>query len=171
MRLNQKNLRATLASVFGVDQAYVVPRQGNWWNPQAGPESPAKPLTWCAFRIERARALTVPHFVAPDSTRNWSVAHKISRVTLQFVGDQAEDMANSIAHWVHNTAVQAAWDAYDGKMAAAVGDVVATDFDQDGENVVLAYNVWFDLVYADELDSGQSFPMPGFVFQGSVAVK
>lgn len=168
MRLNAANLQATLSAILGVDPAYVVPRQGNWFQPTGGENYPGKPKTWCAFRIDGTRPVTTPHFVALDTETNWSVAHKIASISLQFVGDVAEDLANSVVHWLHNSAVQDAWAAYDGRLMASSGAVTVTDFDQQGANTVLAYNVRIEVVYADEIDSGQTYPIPDFEFEGQV---
>ena len=52
----------------------MVPLQGNVWNPQAGPANPARPKTWCAFRIDGERTVTIPHWVpAGTPATNWSV--------------------------------------------------------------------------------------------------
>ena len=171
MRLNAANLRTTLATIFGIDPQYVVPRQGNWFNPQAGEENPAKPLTWCAYKIEGERGITVAHY-ASDGVKNYSVVHKTAQLTLQFVGDQAEDLANSIAHWSHRQDVADGFSAYDAKVFADSGDVIVSDFDQQGVNTVYAYNVRVRIVWADEIDSGQTKPMPNIVFQpGPIAVQ
>ena len=159
------NLRATLATVLGVDPQYVVPRQGNVFNPQAGEPNPARPRTWCGFRIDGERTVTAPHYV-PNGTpaKNYSVVHKTATVSLQFVGDQAEDLANSVAHWPHDAVAQDAFGAYDGRVFADSGDIVVTDFDQQGANTVLAYNVRIRIVWADEIDSQETRPMEPVVF-------
>lgn len=165
MRLNTENLRNTLAGIFGLDPQYVVPLQGNIFNPQAGEPNPARPKTWCGFRIDGERTVTIPHWVpAGTPATNWSVVHKTAQLSLQFVGDAAEDLANSVAHWTHYSAVQDAFAAYDGKVFADSGDVIVTDFDQQGVNTVLAFNVRVRVVWADEIDSQQVRPMEPVVF-------
>jgi hypothetical protein len=160
MRLNATNLRATLATIFNIDPQYVVPRQGNIFNPQATEPNPDRPITWCAFRIDGERTVTIPHWV-PNGTpaKNWSVVHKTALISMQFVGAQAEDFANSVAHWPHYFMVQDAFAAYDGRVFVDSGDVAVTDFDQEGANTVLAYNVSVHVIWADEIDSLQTRPM------------
>ncbi len=173
-RLNVATLQAALVSILGVPAAYVVPKQGTWWNPQATENYPGKPKTWCAFRIEGTRTIDAPHYVAdpawPTVKRNWSVVHKSARISLQFVGDAAEDLANSVAHWLHRMDVQQAFGAFDGRLMADMGEVVVTDFAQEGENTVLAYNVTIRIVYADEIDSQQSSPAPDYDFSGTLVI-
>ena len=50
MELNQTTLRGILAAVLSVDPKYVVPKQGNWWNPQDGQRN----IEWCAYQINDA---------------------------------------------------------------------------------------------------------------------
>jgi hypothetical protein len=172
VRLNQANLRTTLAAIFDVDPQYIVPKQGTWWNPQAVENNPTKPLTWCAFRIDGQRTITAPFYVQDAVPSNIDSVLKIGRLTLQFVGDQAEDLANSIAHWVHRDDVLSAFDAYDAKVLGDVGEVVVSDFDQQGENSVLAYNVTVRIAWADEIGTlQQKWPSGGVAFQpGAVTV-
>jgi len=171
MRLNLKNLGATLATIFGVDPQYVVPRQGNWFSPQAKEQNPAKPLTWCAYRIDGQRPITAAFYAADKTPKNWSVAHKVGTLTLQLVGDMAEDLANSVAHWTHRQDVQDGFAAYDARVFADGGDVTVTDFDQQGVNTVFAYNVRVRIVWADEIDTGQGL-MPMITFQpGPITVQ
>ena len=50
MELNQTTLRGILAAILSVDQKYVVPKQGNWFNPQ---EANANIENWCAYQIRQ----------------------------------------------------------------------------------------------------------------------
>ena len=52
MDLTQDVLRGMLATIFAVDPMYVLPRQGNWFNPQDMLPTAEKPKTWVAFDIE-----------------------------------------------------------------------------------------------------------------------
>jgi hypothetical protein len=160
VRLNQTNLQATLATLFGLDPRYVVPLQGNVFNPQAGEANPARPRTWCGFRIDGERNVTAAHYVPNGApAKNWSVVHKTATISLQFVGDMAEDLSNSVAHWTHNQRAQDGFAAYDGRVFADSGEVTVTDFEQQGVNTVLAYNVRVRVIWADEIDSLQVRPM------------
>ena len=169
MRLNQKNLGPLLATILGVEEKYVVPRQGNVWNPQLVDSDTGRPVTWCAYRIDGERPVTVSHFVADaESTpRNWSVQHKTATVTLQFIGDIAEDLANDVGHWTHREAVRAALAQFDAQLYGDSGEVIVSDFDQQGANTVLAYNVRFRMVWADEIDTEQDHII-GMVMVGEV---
>ena len=46
MTLTQKTLRGILAKVLSVDEKLIIPKQGNWWNPQ---ENANKPLIAPSF--------------------------------------------------------------------------------------------------------------------------
>jgi hypothetical protein len=167
MRMNAVNLLAALVTIFGVGSGYVVLKQGNWYNPQATVDnSPGtKPKTWVAVRIDGERKVDLPHYVADAvSGKNWSVVHKIAKLTLQFVGDQAEDLANSVAHWTHNQVVRDQFAQFDGTVFGDCGDVIVTDFDQQGANTVFAYNVEVKIGWADEIDTLQTRPMESMKF-------
>ena len=167
MRLNMANLGNALSIIFGIDPQYIVPRQGTFMNPQATVDnSPGtKPKTWVAVRIDGERKVDLPHYVADSvSGKNWSVVHKIAKLTLQFVGDQAEDLANSVAHWTHNQVVRDQFAQFDGTVFGDCGDVIVTDFDQQGANTVFAYNVEVKIGWADEIDTLQTRPMENVKF-------
>ena len=59
MQLNQTTLRGILAQIFSVNEKYVVPKQGNWWNPQ---ENANNIQNWIAYRIKENRPRTTPFY-------------------------------------------------------------------------------------------------------------
>jgi hypothetical protein len=167
MRLNQKNFAPLLANILGVPAQYVVPMQGNWYKPTGAENNPAKPLTWCGFKFESHRGVTLAHFIPDTATppNNWSVQEKLSKLVLQFVGDIAEDLANDVGHWTHNQLVISALAQFDGGIMGASDGAVSSVFDQEGGNTVLAWNAWALIGWADEVNSGQGrWPSGGVKF-------
>lgn len=171
--LNQTTLRDFLSAALSLDEMYIVPLQGNWFQPQDMLSTPDKPMTWCAYRIESSVPLDIPYYEpAPatdreDGDNNWSVQHKVATIHLQFVGDLAEDLANSVGHWLHSGAVRQQLDIVGGQLYGDSGDVRATDFYQEGANSVLAYNVRFRIVWASTIETAQPL-MPDMAFEGGI---
>ena len=87
--LNHTALRGILARILSVDEQFIVPKQGNWYNPQ---ETDNAPDTWCAYVIRANTPLTVPFYVkSKDGKINSAATQKIATIDLQFVGGQAEE--------------------------------------------------------------------------------
>ena len=103
MELNQTTLRGILAAVLSVNEKYIVPKQGNWWNPQT---ANANIENWCAYQIRRNRPRTSPFYNEGSDTANNTTTPvngvavlKIADIDLQFVGPKSEELANSVAAW------------------------------------------------------------------------
>jgi hypothetical protein len=172
VELNQTTLRQILSAILNVDPKYVVPKQGNWWNPQDSLSTPDKPKTWCAYRIEAEQPLDIAYYEQADATNfqgkaNFSVQHKVATISLQFVGDLAEDLAGSVGHWSHNGSVREQLEQVGGQLYGDSGLVTVSEFFQDGLNTVLSYNVRIRIVWASTVETAQP-PMPDMVFGGGV---
>ena len=104
MQLNQTTLRGILAAILSVNEKYVVPKQGNWWNPQA---KDANIANWCAYQIKSNKPRTLPFYNKGSQTQqnntktavNGVAVLKMAVFDLQFVGPQSEELANSVAMW------------------------------------------------------------------------
>ena len=175
MELNQTTLRGILAAVLSVDPKYVVPKQGNWWNPQS---KDANIANWCAYQIKRNRPRTTPFYqegskkVNNATTPVNSVAVlKIAEIDLQFVGPQSEDLANSVAMWPFRSDVKAQLQQVHGAIMNDEYDAVSSIFHQDGANTVMAWNVpnvkvlWYSI-----MDTTQG-RMPALTLEGNIRQK
>jgi hypothetical protein len=171
MDLTSQNLQAILSSIFAVDPMYVVPKQGTWWNPQTMLSTAAKPLTWIAFRIDSDRPVDIAHFQGSTvgTGGNDSVQHRIASIALQFVGDKAHSLAFTVGHWIHNDNVRAQFALVEGVVLGDIGDITTTDFYQDAENNVKAYNVRLRVAWTSRIPTGQGI-MPGVKFTGGTLV-
>jgi hypothetical protein len=168
VNLTSETLRDMLVAIFGVDEKYVVPKQGNWWNPQDMLSTPDKPKTWVAYSIEDDRPVDVVHYQPSDNgTSPDSVQHRIANCVLQCVGERAHDLALSVGHWIHNPVAQAQFYMVEGRLMGDVGRVTCTDFFQDGLNTVKAYNVAFRIAWTSRIASNQGL-MENIVFEGEV---
>lgn len=151
MDLNQTTLRGILAQVLSVDQAYVVPKQGNWWNPQ---EQANSPDTWCAYVIRSNVPRTAPYFSSNGDTNRVCV-NKIAEIDLQFVGPQAEDMAQGVAIWHLRNDVARALATVQGSIMYTDAETRSNVFYQDGANTVLAWNAKIKVNWIQVLNTTQ----------------
>ena len=170
MELNQTTLRGILAAVLSVDQKYIVPKQGNWFNPQ---EANANIANWCAYQIRRNRPRTTP-FYNEGTTLNQKVngvaVLKIAEIDLQFVGPQSEELANSVAMWPLRSDVKAQFETVHGAIMNDQYDAISSNFMQDGNNTVLAWNVSIKVLWYSIIDTNQGL-MPQITLNGKVVTK
>jgi hypothetical protein len=169
MDLTQDVLRGMLATIFAVDPMYVLPRQGNWFNPQDMLPTAEKPKTWVAFDIEFDKPLDIVHYQgnAGSGFGNDSVQHRTANIVLQLVGTRAHSLAYSVGHWIHNQTVRDQLALIEGQLFGDVGAITTTDFHQDGANTVKAYNVRFRVVWVSRIPTGQGL-FEDVAFQGKV---
>ena len=174
MELNQTTLRGILAAILSVDQKYVVPKQGNWFNPQ---EANANIENWCAYQIRQNRPRTMPFYDVGEQTVNNSkqkvnggAVLKIADIDLQFVGPQSEELANSVAFWSLRSDVQQQMAQVHGAILNDEYDAISSIFMQDGNNTVMAWNTTIRVQWYSLLDTNQG-RMPGLIFDGKIIRK
>ena len=156
MDLNQTTLRGILATILSADPEYIVPKQGNWWNPQEA--AAVRPHTWCAYQIRSNRPVTVPWFSPGKQNQtaaNRALVNRIAIIDLQFVGPQAEDLADSVAFWPAREDVAAALAGVQGSMMNTDMEPRSSVFYQDGGNTVLAWNTQIKVHWIQEMYTGQ----------------
>ena len=171
MELNQTTLRGILAAIFNVDQKYIVPKQGNWFNPQ---EANANIENWCAYQIRRNAPRTVPFYDTGTQTSGQTTSKvngvavlKIADIDLQFVGPQSEELANSVAAWPLRTDVKTQFEQVHGAILNDEYDAVSSPFMQDGNNTVMAWNTTIRVQWYSITDTSQG-PMPAITFTGKI---
>lgn len=171
MELNQTTLRGILATILSVDPKYVVPKQGNWWNPQA---KDANIANWCAYQIKSNRPRTVPFYNEGNATQNNTTTPingvsvlKIAEIDLQFVGPQSEDLANSVAAWPFRSDVKTQFKTVHGAIMNDEYDAISSHFHQDGANTVMAWNTTIRVLWYSISDTGQG-RMPTLTLEGRV---
>lgn len=167
MELNQTTLRGILAAILSVDEKYIVPKQGNWWNPQ---QANANVENWCAYQIKRNRPRTAPFYDEGDNNgtpQNGVAVLKIAEIDLQFVGPQSEDLANSVSMWPFRSDVKAQFQNVHGAVMTDEYDAISSAFYQEGNNTVTAWNVTFKVLWYSILDTNQGI-MPELTLTGIV---
>ena len=162
MELNTTTLQTILSDIFNVDKKYIVPKIGLWFNPQSMMPTNEAPKTWIAYRIISNKAITLPVFQQQIDTvgqssilNNYGMVAKIAEIQLQFVGSNAEDLANSLVYWIKRTDVINSFLTVQGKIMSDDLNVIATDFYQEGANNILAYNVNFKIAWKSMMLTNQ----------------
>lgn len=163
--LNQKTLRGILARILSVDESFIVPKQGNWFNPQ---EIDNAPDTWCAYVIRSNDPLTVPfYFENADKNTNSAATQKIATIDLQFVGENAEEIAQSVAFWSLREDVQREFAKVRGALMYGGMQAQSSPFFQDGLNTVFAWNVTIRVAWYHVIDTAQK-RMPPILTGGNI---
>lgn len=159
MELNQTTLRGILARVLSVDEKHIVPKQGNWWNPQ---ESNANVETWCAYQIRRNAPRVVPFYdegAQSGEPVNAAATEKLATIDLQFVGPKSEELANSVALWPLRSDVAEEFAKVRGAVMRRDMTAESSFFFQEGLNTVMAWNVTVSVLWYQVLDTTQGlFP-------------
>lgn len=163
MELNQTTLRGILAQILSVNEKYIVPKQGNWWNPQ---ENQQNINNWCAYQIKSNRPRTAP-FYSEGQNGNRVVVEKIAEIALQFVGPASEDLAASVASWPLRGDVKSAFQSVQGAIMYDDMTAIASNFFQDGNNSVIAWNVNIRVLWYSVTEANQS-AMPGVILNGKI---
>jgi len=171
MQLNQTTLRGILATILSVNPDHIVPKQGNWWNPQ---QPGANVENWCAYRIKSNKPRTAPFYTettkAGQSAENSVCVLKIASIELQFVGPKSEELAQSIAMWPMRSDVKAQFKTVNGAVMYEDYTAIPSDFYQEGNNTVLAWNVPdVKILWYDVLTTGQA-PLKTIEMGGQINV-
>ena len=167
MELNQTALRGILARVLSVDPKYIVPKQGNWWNPQ---DANANIANWCAYIIRRSIPRTVPLYheeTVGGQAANMAATERIATIDLQFVGPDSETLANSVALWPLRSDVADEFRAVRGAIMNDGLEADSSPFWQEGDNAVTAWNVTIKVLYWQTLSTTQG-AFPDITLNGKV---
>lgn len=167
MELNQTTLRGILAQVLSVDAKYIVPKQGNWWNPQ---QPGANVANWCAYQIKSNRPRTLPFYdVGMDVSTpvNGVAVLKIAEIDLQFVGPNSEELANSVAMWPLRSDVKTQFKTVQGAILNDEFNAISSYFAQEGDNTVMAWNTTIRVLWYSLLDTNQG-RFPDITLNGKV---
>jgi hypothetical protein len=159
--ITQTTLKTILAAIFGVDTKYIVPKQGNWWNPQDQEGGG----TFIAYIIRRTSPSVLaysqlgdaPVLVPPETViktgSELSTSLVMSDIELQIVGPEAENIALSIQHWLNRSDIVMLFDSYHAQLCAdGLGDFTVSNFTQDGLNTIFAYNTRFRVQWSNMMN-------------------
>lgn len=156
--ITQSNIQTILSIIFVAPIDRVVPKQGNWYNPQDITNSG----NWVAFIIRNARPRCKP-YIQPGAIVNTVqqppilTTSMIGKLELQIVGPDAETLAQSVSLWLGRDDVISLWDTYQAQLCAdGLGEYNTSNFIQDGDNSVLAYNVNINIQWSNMIQLSQT---------------
>lgn len=138
-------LKTILTNIFfaEADRAiygkYVVPKQGNWYNPQD--TTTDKIATWIGYNIPFRKSKIRARLDQDENNNEEDVVSEIVTIELQFVGAKAEEVALTLMHWNSRTDVHEALAVVSGQPLDEEVKIVQSVYKQDGLNTIYAYNV------------------------------
>lgn len=150
--INMTNLRDTLVYIFfGGDpekKKYVVPLQGNWYNPSQVHSVD----NWIGYVIDSCSSSVAIVNSQTDGRRYYRECQ--TRIHLAFIGEKAEQMAQSVLFWECRTDVQKLLDArYKGVLNNKPVEIYTSMYMQEGLNSTLCWNVDVSIQHNMMLDS------------------
>jgi hypothetical protein len=151
--INMTNLRDVLSLIFFGStseeyEQYIVPLQGNWYNPSQG----QKLDNWIGYVINSLRTDVSIVNRGDDGRRYYRNCQ--TEIHLSFIGTKAEEMAYSVLYWLARADVQSIFDKkYKGVMNNRELEIYSSLYQQEGLNSTLCWNIDFSLQHNLLLDS------------------
>jgi len=151
--INMTNLREALCKIFfgevtEENKKYVVPLQGNWYNPSQGEHVD----NWIGYIINSVKTNVAIVNRGDDGRRYYRNCQ--TDVHLSFIGADALDMALSVLFWLGRDDVKTVFDAkYKGVINNKEFEVYSSLYQQEGLNSAICWNVDFSLQHNLMLDS------------------
>ncbi len=136
--MTQATMGTILQTIFQFPAGRIVPKQGNWFNPQDITNSG----DWVAYLIRGGKPLAYPSTQDNGDGTYQRQVPMMGQLELQFVGPNAETLAQSVALWMTRPDIHALFDAQHAQLAFEdFGQYEVSNFAQNGLNSILAYNV------------------------------
>lgn len=163
--MNQTTIGNILKTIFQLPAGYTVPKQGNWFNPQDITNSG----TWLAYLIRNAKPVAYPYTQDNGDGTYERTVPMIGTLELQFVGPDAETLAQSCSLWVTRPDIVTLFDDNYAQLAYEdFGQYEVSNFTQAGLNNILAYNVRGKIQWANMIQVSSTLitvvdPIPGNV--------
>jgi hypothetical protein len=151
--ISMENLRNVLAEIFFGEEAdakkkYVVPLQGNWYNPSQG----QKLDNWIGYVINDTKTEVAIINRGDDGRRYYRNCQ--TEVHLAFIGSGALQMAQSVMFWLCREDVKALIDKkYKGVINNEEFEIYSSLYKQEGLNSTLCWNIDFSMQHSLMLDS------------------
>lgn len=153
--LDSTILKSILTTIFFEDPEdgqYVVPKQGNWYNPQDTEDG--KIATWIAYAIPERESVLKARSDLDIDNQELNIITELVVIDLQFVGQMAEQMAVSVEHWPKRADIAKAFEPVSGQVRDDKIRVVSSWFKQEGMNTTYAYNVRVRVYCANVQETG-----------------
>lgn len=152
--INMTNLRDVLCEIFfGKEQAeakqkYVVPLQGNWYNPSQGQHLD----NWIGYVIDSCKTNIAVVNKGDDGRRYYRECQ--TSIHLSFIGEDAELTAQSVLFWIARDDVKTLLDKkYKGVLNNKPLEVYSSLYMQEGLNSILCWNIDISFQHSLMLDS------------------
>ena len=151
--ISMENLRDVLAKIFFGDEAeakkkYVVPLQGNWYNPSQG----QKLDNWIGYVINYTRTDVAVINRGDDGRRYYRNCQ--SEIHLAFTGADSFKLAQSVMFWLCRADTASLFDKkYKGVINNKEFEIYSSLYMQEGLNSTLCWNIDFSIQHSLMLDS------------------
>ena len=150
--LRMETLRRLLCNIFFENEEYIkyiVPLQGNWYNPVA---DDSVGDTWIGYVIDYTNFTSAAIRKGDRIIRSGSAV-----VHLSFIGKQAESMAYSTVFWPYRVDIQSAFKSINGVLNNKDIRVFTSLYMQEGVASTLCYNVNLTIAYNEELEIASEY--------------
>lgn len=175
MYLNNADLGDFIAKcLFGSKwedmKQYVIPRKGNFVNPQ----QISNTNTYAIYYIEKKSKRLVNSSDFDYQDENAVSTHYAtikSTVRIQFIGKHAEEWASSLLFWDERKDVQAQLLEYDSQLLLGERDIITVPFQQDGYNGEMSYLASFSVITGITKEEILEYLTDLIYFEGSLKVE
>jgi hypothetical protein len=175
MYLTSETLRELIAKCLFGDKwkeglSIVIPRKGNFLNPQYL----TKNGTYVVYYIERKDKRTLNWSETEFGEKNAKTTYFATmryEVSLQFIGQKAEDWATSVMFWTERVDAQKIFCDYRAQLLPSEQSIVAVPFDQEGENGEMSYVASFSCVANATKEEIEEYMTDLIVFKGGLKVE
>ena len=137
--------KALFGSKWKEMKKFVIPRKGNFVNPQ----QITKTDTYAIYYIEKKNKRLVNSSDTEYKEENGVTTHYAtikSTVRIQFIGKHAEEWADSLLFWDERIDVQKLFLEYDSQLLLGERDIITVPFQQDGFNGEMSYLASFSIL-------------------------
>lgn len=148
----------------------VIPRKGNFLNPQYL----TKNGTYVVYYIERKDKSTLGWSDTDYGEKSATDTHYATmkyEVSLQFIGQKAEDWATSVMFWTERTDVANIFCEYRAQLLPSDQAIVAVPFQQEGENGEMSYVASFKCVVNATKEEIMEYLTDLIIFEGGLKVE
>ncbi len=126
-------------------QKYVIPRKGNFVNPQQISDT----NTYAIYYIEKKSKRITNSSDIEYNDENAKTSHYAtikSTVRIQFIGKHAEEWASSLLFWDERSDIQKLFYEYDSQLLLGERDIFTVPFQQEGYNGEMSYVASFGTI-------------------------
>lgn len=165
--ITQAVIGTILQEIFQLPTGRIVPKQGNWWNPQDITNSG----TWLAYLLTRPRPVGTSFWQENDDTSPIMTVPFMGEIEMQFVGPDAERLAQSVSLWNLRPDIAKMFDDNQAQLAySGMGAYEVSHFTQSGLNSILAYNVRLSIQWANMIQVSSTLVTEAPFISGDLTV-